>query len=224
MGWDLILNLASEIIGIALTVFLVDRLIQKREEARWKPSKYLFYSDLLHLLSKFIDTCLYRNLKTSSYVYLFDTVSAYSTDFDLKGSFFEMLKSGFWNGLVTDTNKLSGKRRFEKLNRIIEVGNEINELVARYMPLIEPELLTKLMELHNSLDRIREISKRPKPERSHISSDADKKRASNLFFAKQYYEIAFAAQQPKAWIEAQASKRLRSDEYWSVLEQGTLVK
>jgi hypothetical protein len=34
---DLLLNLLTEALGILVTVFFVDRLIKRREEARWPP-------------------------------------------------------------------------------------------------------------------------------------------------------------------------------------------
>jgi hypothetical protein len=44
---DLVGNLASEIIGIAVTVFLIDRIIEAREKRSWRPAKRVIHRRVL---------------------------------------------------------------------------------------------------------------------------------------------------------------------------------
>ena len=48
MYTDLLLNLVSEVVGIFFTVFIVDRIIARREENRWKQAKYMTYVQLIN--------------------------------------------------------------------------------------------------------------------------------------------------------------------------------
>jgi hypothetical protein len=72
---DLLLNVITEALGIIVTVFFVDRLLKKREEARWKPSKSLAYSKLVETTSEIIKVFLTTSLleKYDYVCYRFDT-------------------------------------------------------------------------------------------------------------------------------------------------------
>src|SRR5688572_27042301 len=66
------LNIASEFVGIAVTVFWVDRLLRRREESRWEPAKHLLYSELMDLTGDLYAFALPRELrKRSVTVYVF---------------------------------------------------------------------------------------------------------------------------------------------------------
>lgn len=47
-------NLAAEIIGILVAVFLVDRLITAREKRRWKPSRDIAYARIVKAVGEFL--------------------------------------------------------------------------------------------------------------------------------------------------------------------------
>jgi hypothetical protein len=48
---NLCLNLCTEIIGIFITVFIIDRLIKSREAQRWKQAKATMYANILNSIS-----------------------------------------------------------------------------------------------------------------------------------------------------------------------------
>lgn len=69
---DLLLNLAAEGIGVVVTVFGIDRLIQYREEKRWGPAKNLIYADLLEILDDLLMTVVpyeYFDIATRHYYF-----------------------------------------------------------------------------------------------------------------------------------------------------------
>jgi len=51
---DFLSNLASEAIGIIVTVFIIDRLLKRREERLWLTSKYHIYRKLFELFDGFL--------------------------------------------------------------------------------------------------------------------------------------------------------------------------
>src|SRR5205809_6628878 len=55
---DLGLNLVSEIFGILVTVLLIDRIIKRREESRWKPAKHIVHYKLVEIISQLFTTVI----------------------------------------------------------------------------------------------------------------------------------------------------------------------
>src|SRR5262245_39820211 len=51
---DFLSNLAAEAIGIIITVFIIDRLLKRREERLWLTSKHHIYRKLFELLDGFL--------------------------------------------------------------------------------------------------------------------------------------------------------------------------
>ena len=51
---DFLLNLLSEAIGIVVTVFIVDRLLKRREERLWLSSKHLAHHKLFEIFDGFL--------------------------------------------------------------------------------------------------------------------------------------------------------------------------
>jgi hypothetical protein len=51
---DFLSNLAAEAIGIIITVFVIDRLLKRREERLWLASKHHIYRKLFELLDGFL--------------------------------------------------------------------------------------------------------------------------------------------------------------------------
>jgi len=83
MVYDLALNLLSEIVGIAITVFLVDRLIRKREEQRWRSSKDFVKAKVFAVADDFLAAVLgygfsFTEEKYEQYTYYFGRASVVS--------------------------------------------------------------------------------------------------------------------------------------------------
>jgi hypothetical protein len=51
---DFLSNLLAETLGIVVTVFLVDRLLKRREERLWLPSKHMVYRNLFEIFDYFL--------------------------------------------------------------------------------------------------------------------------------------------------------------------------
>jgi hypothetical protein len=62
LGWcrtdslgSFLLNLSTELVGIVLTVVVVDRLLEVREKQRWKPYREMLLFHTSHKLNAVID-------------------------------------------------------------------------------------------------------------------------------------------------------------------------
>src|SRR5215208_5251030 len=76
MWFDMGLSLFADALGILITVFLVDRIIKRREEARWKPARYPVYSKFLRFNSRILSALIpfLPFVKSKNLVYGFDKV------------------------------------------------------------------------------------------------------------------------------------------------------
>ncbi len=54
LNWGMLENLVSELLGIIITVLIVDQLIRRREEKRLEPIRSYFQAEVLHKMTYFI--------------------------------------------------------------------------------------------------------------------------------------------------------------------------
>ncbi|MDP2776179.1 MAG: hypothetical protein Q8O48_00925, partial [Anaerolineales bacterium] len=150
MGGDLLLNIVSEIIGIAITVFLVDKLIQKREDTRWLPSKFFLYSRLISHFDAVMWATVPFIMSGSKYIYEFGDAVATTLDVQVDFSNKETSKELF-SKLKEYLSEVSLDNKVEILKLLSQEKEEIDKILASSMTLIEPELSSKLMRLQRVL-------------------------------------------------------------------------
>ncbi|PKO16811.1 MAG: hypothetical protein CVU39_06230 [Chloroflexi bacterium HGW-Chloroflexi-10] len=143
---DLWLNLLSEGVGIVVTVFVIDRLLKNREKNRWLPAKNFLYSKLFTLTNDFLVHFIpVQYWKIESVVYVFgecEVMVGFEIDYDL---FPEMVANNF--GLEESVPQTG----FTDIETLETLSNEIKDVLSNYIELIEPELLSKLLDLEDTL-------------------------------------------------------------------------
>ena len=58
----ILINLISEAIAIAITVSVIDRILEREEKARWRPSKGMVYADRVKIVSDLLAKTLPESL------------------------------------------------------------------------------------------------------------------------------------------------------------------
>lgn len=143
--FDLGLNLISELIGIVIVVFWLDRIIQRREDNKWKPLRGMIYSDLLEVTDQLLFTLIpseFRSLKISNYYF---SSSQASTTLDSK---FYSNKGEIANAYLDNLQA-----------RLLVVQPAIEELKSRLENIMRfsifnlnsPEVLHNLLRLNDDL-------------------------------------------------------------------------
>jgi hypothetical protein len=150
MGWDLSLNLISEIIGIAITVFFVDKLIQKREDAKWLPSKQFLYSRLIPHFDEVMWSTVPFLMSGDKYIYEFGDAVAATLVVDINFSDIETSKE-IWLKVNKYLSEISLDQTAGLLKKLSLEKEEIDKLLATSIILIEPSLLSTLMNLQRIL-------------------------------------------------------------------------
>lgn len=152
---DLLLNLISEVVGIALTVFLVDRLLKRREQRKWVTSKILVKARLFKIVDGFINNIVGSSFNHSRrggmYVYYFGITEVMS-DGSLRGfrdaDFLKEIESRF------EMKSLST----EEVNPIIvKTQQKLATLFDLAGHLLEPELIQSLLEFEDRLLSVYDI-------------------------------------------------------------------
>lgn len=70
---DLLLNLGAEAIGIVITVLVINKILERREEARWRPTKQNLYFPLFNAAESLVTSLTPRLVCQSSvFMYQFD--------------------------------------------------------------------------------------------------------------------------------------------------------
>ena len=145
MVQDLLLNLFSEFVGIIATVFVIDLILKRREERRWIPSKQSLYGKLFKLTYDIISYIVPFDIKEPSrFLYSFGEAQIFPS-VDINS---DMLKLGRMNDIHAE---LTSSKKFDT-EPLIKYRDKLGELLEKWAFLIEPEHLTKLLELEQSLD------------------------------------------------------------------------
>ncbi len=160
MFQDLLLNIISEAIGILVTVFIIDRIIQRNEIMRWKPAKCLYFARLLGILENFLNLFLRAEFladkKGEPRFYEFGKTMVYTT-----GNYHQ-IPPDIIEGALQGENKFLMDAVAQDENEIKDVQNGLELLLATSLPLTESNLMTELYDVQNeitSLVRLQQATK-----------------------------------------------------------------
>lgn len=152
---DLWLNLLSEAIGIAVTIIIIDRLLESRERRRWNPPTSLVYVRLFNVLDDFLTEFQIRSMdsKKGSKVFIYGKVIA-TSDSSYKGVDFDKLHK-----VLKDRFALSKyvNEEIYPTSNLTDLKNQIDTILNSSIPLIDPDFLELLFVLDNSIMTFRRI-------------------------------------------------------------------
>ena len=194
MVQDLLLNLIAEVIGIIATVFIVDRLIQRREEKRWLPSKHHAYAKLLETIGNLLNDTLPQEVKKpSSEMYMYGNVGAFpkielGLDEPMSPTLLPSIEQGIELHKQFDTEIVSRARQ------------EIEDILDQRAFLLDPELLTLVLELDRRLTSLVQIN---------VDWEEEILRRAFAIFL---YELVLAAVDVGVWLESIVDQRVTLDE------------
>lgn len=201
MVTDLILNIVSEIIGIALTVFLVDKMLEKREKKRWAPSKNILYGRLIEFIDTLMPSVVPITTPSVQTYYFFDEVFEVCIEHKLDFESFQG-KENLKEAISLELAVLGPDEKKRIANRLFELGKDLDTILTSGMVLFEPELLSLLFELKQNL---RNMDERRRP--SNVESD-DFPRPKDYIdlFAIAVCKIAVNAYNVKAYLKAKTTQ------------------
>lgn len=204
MGGDLILNIVSEIIGIAITVFLVNRLIQNREDVRWLPSKQFLYSRLIPHFDSVMWTTVPFLMSGNKYIYEFGNAVATTLEVNVDFSN-QVTTQEVWSKMNNYLSEVSLDQKISILRSLSVEKEEIDKILASSIPLVEPSLSSNLMKLQETLARAA----------SYVSSFRldEKLQPKNDEIAAFMYTVADAAQKSKVWVIGKATNKRSTEEF-----------
>ena len=160
MMYDFLLNLLSEAIGIIITVFIVDRLLKRREERLWLPSKHLVYRYLFETFDWF----LLRELKITPAEH---PVWFYFGSVKILGSGNVSNYNGSQIRSMIKSNPLQNRdaRRDAGLTPYLEIRREVEGILHTSARVLGPDLTALLVSFNNSVSSFVQAS--------HFEGDRD---------------------------------------------------
>ena len=194
---DLWLNLLAEGIGIVVTVFVIDRLLKYREEKRWHPAKNLLYSKLFAIANDFLIHFIpVEYCKIEVVVYYFGE-SEVMVGIEIDNNLLpELVENNF--GLA-DSIPETG---FIDIETIEALKNDIKDILSNSIELIEPELLSQLLDLENSLAFLLKLDEMSKSNANDgITEDVLKKPIVTVSLIKH-------------WLLSKVSRKINQEEYF----------
>lgn len=210
-------NLLPEIIGIVLTVFLVDKLIQRREDARWLPSKYFLYSRLISHFDEVMWATIPFLMSGTKYIYEFGNAVATTLDTGMDLSIPETNKK-VWLEIRDYSKKITLENKIEILQKLSDEKDEIDNILASSISLIEPELSSILMKLQGELGNAKNmIAILPIDEKLppfEFAQNAD-------LFSLCIYNATVSAHEAKNWVVRKATNKRTTDEFAQELRKMT---
>jgi hypothetical protein len=144
---DLIPNLISSVFEIIITVFVIDRLVSKKEEKRWRPTKLLLFVNLLEIQDRLLFELLPNKfLKPQIQSYRFGDLTGVTT--------YEIVE--FSSPAIQEELR----KRAEAISNVIKntldvIAARLDSLMVANAHVIEPDLLHLLLGLDRALDRLR---------------------------------------------------------------------
>ena len=200
MTQDLFLNLLSEFIGIIVTVFIIDRILKRREERRWLPSKQLLHGKLFQSTYDIISSIVPFDMNDPSpFLYSFGEFQVFpSVNIDD-----DILKLGKMNDICAE---LVNSKKFD-ITLLTYHREKLSELLERWVILIEPEHLTKLLALEQSLD----TALRTSVNFEDSSSISD--------YAFLLSEVVVFASDHGQWLVKKADKKITFDEFSNQIKE-----
>lgn len=147
--WNLLAEFIGLVIGLIATYLIIDRVLKNREKRRWAASVQFIYAKLYDIVNDFLEKVVSIGSITGkgreNYVHFFGAASV-------------MGDAGY--------TSIDSSQIFDHLQKVARLGvakggydpspmkdldREMNGIVSQYMPLFDPELTARLLELDNSL-------------------------------------------------------------------------
>lgn len=199
MAQDLLLNLIAEMIGIIVTVLIIDRMIQRREQKRWLPSKHYVHARLFEIIDNFLDSTFPpRFTRLTKTVYEYGRVTVFAkTELD------ETMPPT----LYSDTAEALRLRKHFDIEIVSRAKQGIDAILDRQAFLLDPELLTPLFSLDRGLMALMQTS-----------HDWEKEKVRTAFGYDLHLTVE-AALDVRARLESMADRRRTFDEWRQGLDE-----
>lgn len=147
---NLTLNIITEVLGIIVTVLIIDRIIKRNEDRRWKPVKSALFVEVFRSIQDILYQMPIEFTTTPSKYYLFGNSSASSRveiiePFPSPDPLIQALEQR-----IQHTHKIN-------VINLLDAYRRINNVVDRTGFMLPPELLELILELNNGfrvLERI----------------------------------------------------------------------
>ena len=164
MGWsDFGLNIGVEFIGLAvgvpITIYVIDLLIKRREEKRWKDSKSLIKKDILN-----VTTATLMSIRCALGISWRDALQISSrskvSDKEIEKSvtqFGQKLIRNFEDSLKETLLQMAPSTWNTLFINFEGLDNSINNIFSAYAGFLEPELAKHLILVRNKLLGIKDI-------------------------------------------------------------------
>jgi hypothetical protein len=147
---NLLTNLLSECIGITITVFLVDRLLkrrdQRKEERVWLPLKHLVFRNLFEIFDLFLLREFGITPAGNPRWFYFGSVKILGS-----GKFSNYEKSRVESGIRTSQLQDKEGRGYGSIARYLEVKEEVERVLNTSARVLGPELTTLLVSFNNAV-------------------------------------------------------------------------
>lgn len=205
---DFILNLTSEMIGIIVTIFFIDKLLKNREEKRWQPSKDLVHGKILELTDDYLFNILRARLLSfiskERKVFYFGEVKIYT-----HGSYKEAHLSDIYFSFKdeSDINDITKEPQREIMPIFSELKSNLQVILQSSAFLLDSELLKIVLDLENDLS----IFTNSGADEAKITITED-----NI---NQLAYYTFKIVSLHVYLEGLANKYLSHDEYWQDRKQ-----
>lgn len=189
---NLLLNLITEGIGIAVAVLIIDRIIQRREEKRWRPVKDAIKASIYGTVQDALSRTLPTSIAKGAKYHIYQFGDSYAQGFVKlsEDDFFELPRAiAKQNSLAEGTASPDIAVDFRPM---FLAKQKIDETTSASVFALEPELIKLLFDFDLSL---KNLNKYEKPDADFIAVATEDAIKIGLF------------------LEAQAKRRFTMEEY-----------
>ncbi len=189
---NLTLNIITEALGIIVTVLIIDRIIKRNDEKRWKPVKSALFAEIFRSTQDILYQMPREFTKTSNGYYLFGNTSASSR--------VEIIEPFPMPDPLTEGLDHRIKHIPHKVNvpNLFDAHRRINEAVDKTGFMLPPDLLELILEL-NERFRLLELLHN---DSTDFNSDDDKRKQ----LASVISGIMDSSYEINTWLIEQADK------------------
>lgn len=148
MWQDLIINLTAETLGIIVTLFMINRLVKRRDQSQRLPSQHLIYANLLKITGSLLSDVLpSRFQETTDETYHYGDAIGFPViilkDIEPSELFLAEL-------LIYISRDINSQKKLD-IGPLSSAKKQFEKLLRSPAFLLNPELLTMLLKLHRSL-------------------------------------------------------------------------
>jgi hypothetical protein len=194
--FDLFLNVTAELIGIVATVFLIDRLLERRERRRWLPAKNLVYSELLTVTAQVL-ACATPNRERTNLVYSFGAVT---TTVDMPKDLQSLTEASDVDDIAIELSIRTSDERAHLADRLTGLGSDVSGCLRSSEFLIEPELLSMLLRLRSDLNEMQTMKDLIDTERLEVGRFEP--------FSIHLNRVAGSAGAVARWLDGRATRKM----------------